>query len=114
MVELVMGLRERFAMWCETRLDEKREGDVDSSTARARISNQALELSVQGSIRRTNKAPAGIVSKYVGLIRQFTEDHVPCQQCCYSFKRLIGSAGGPTALNVDQRRYGPPMTTRSS
>ena len=43
------------------------------------MSNEALELSVQGSIRKANKAPTGKVSKYGGMTRQFKEDHVPCQ-----------------------------------
>ena len=82
------------------RLIKENASDVDCSAASVEMTNRALELSVQGPIRRTNKAPIEKASKQDGITRQFTEDHVPCQQCCYSFKRLIGSAGGPTALNV--------------
>ena len=62
---------------------------------------EALELSVQGSIRKTNKALIEKASKYDGITRQSTEARIPCQQCCYRFKRLRREAGGPTALNVD-------------
>ena len=48
--KLVMGLRERFSMWCELKLIEKKGGDVDSSIE---MSIGVLGLSVQG-LRQPN------------------------------------------------------------
>ena len=83
------------------RLIKENASDVDSSAAKVEMSKEALELSVQGSIRKTNKALIEKASKYGGITRQSTEAQIPCQQSCYRIKRLRREAGGPTALNVD-------------